>query len=88
MSPEDRSFITTSIANLWTFQAGFMARVLLELRREDALSAESAERLLQELDRDCEALEGDDERMFATGAIASARSVLAAHGYGPDQRRG
>ncbi|HET6407156.1 MAG TPA: hypothetical protein VFG14_04685 [Chthoniobacteraceae bacterium] len=83
---EDRELMIRSIANLWTFQAAFVGRLMLTLRQSGALSAEQAENMLQALDEDCQTLEGDDEQAYATGLLASARTVLAAHGYGSGPR--
>jgi hypothetical protein len=77
MSPEDRAAITTSIANLWTFNALFISR-LLETLRNEGLPADKIEHLLQILDRDTdEILDGVDDQAYAAGLLASVRALLA-----------
>lgn len=76
MSPEDRDAITRSIANLWTFNAAFMARLVRTLR-EQAVPAEALGRMLEQLDGDVDALEGEDEQAFATGCLATVRAALS-----------
>jgi hypothetical protein len=77
MSPEDRASITTSIANLWTFNALFISR-LLETLRNEGLPADKIEHLLQILDRDTdEILDGVDDQAYAAGLLASVRALLA-----------
>jgi hypothetical protein len=75
MSPEDRDAITTSIANLWTFNAAFMARLVRTLR-DQAVPAEALGGMLQELDRDIDVLEGDDDQAYASGLLALVRARL------------
>jgi hypothetical protein len=88
MSPEERSEIGRALSNQWLFQAAFVGRLMLALRSSGALSAEAADQMLQDLDQDLEALDGEEDRAFATAVLASARSVLASHGYGPGRRPG
>ncbi len=76
---DDREVFIRSIANLWTFEAAFIGRLMLALRAEGSLSAEATEAMLQELDRDCEFLEGRDDQDHATELLAHVRAVLASH---------
>lgn len=85
---ERDEIIARSVANLWTFHAAFMGRLMLRLRSSGALSAVDVEQMLQSLDQDCEILEGQDDQMYATGLLASVRAVLASPGYGRDHPSG
>lgn len=76
MSPEDREAITRSIANLWTFNALFISRLLHALR-EDGLPSAKIEWLLQEMDAASdEVLEGPDDQLYAAGLLATVRNLL------------
>lgn len=80
MSPEDRESITRSIANLWTFQALFMSRLLGTLEQHGALSERAIEAMLQDLDAATDdVLEGHDDKDYAAGLLATVRSLLAQH---------
>ncbi|WP_093666463.1 hypothetical protein [Sphingomonas gellani] len=68
--------ITTSIANLWTHQTSFMAQVLIALQDEGALSPQAIHQLLRRLDDNADALDGEDDRQYATAALASVRNLL------------
>jgi hypothetical protein len=76
MSPDEREAVTRSIANLWTFNAAFMAR-LVRMLRDQAVPAEALGRMLQELDGDVDALEGEDEQAYATNLLAMVRRALS-----------
>lgn len=83
MSPEDREAITRSIANLWTFNALFISR-LLQTMRDGGLPNEKIEQLLQTLDAETDAiLDGEDDKQFAAGLLASARLLLSTSGGDP-----
>lgn len=78
MDSEDREAITRSIANLWTFNALFISRLLATLRSEGSASPAAIERLLQELDAATdEVLDGEDDKLYAAGLLATARQLLA-----------
>ena len=77
MSPEEREAITRSIANLWTFNALFISR-LLQAMRDGGMPNERIEALLQQIDADSdEILEGPDDQLYAAGLLAAVRSTLA-----------
>lgn len=77
MSPEDREAITRSIANLWTFNAVFISRLLGELEEDGRIDAATIERMLQGMDDDADAiLEGDDDKLYAVGLLAAVRGRL------------
>lgn len=76
MSPEDRDAITTSIANLWTFNAVLTTQILRGLRDEGAMSAAAIERTLQRTDAMVEAIDGELDQRFATGMLATVRTML------------
>lgn len=84
MDDNDRAEITRTIGNLWAFHNAVIARLMLALVQDGALSRSSAEQALQAMDRDTDALEGEDDRGFATAVLAGVRSVLAAHGAAPE----
>lgn len=78
MSPEDREMVTRSIANLWTFNALFISR-LLRTMRDAGMPHGQIEKLLQQLDEETdEILEGHDDKLYAAGLLASARTMLDA----------
>ena len=82
MDPADREAITRSIANLWTFNALFISRLLGTLEAHGGLSPTAIESLLQQLDEASdEVLEGPDDQLYAAEAVAVVRNLLA-------QRRG
>lgn len=76
MSPEDRAAITTSIANLWSFQTSFMVQITRTLQETGAVSHSALEQMLQRCDRDSDILEGEDDKAFAMGALATVRRLL------------
>lgn len=84
---EDREFIIRSIANLWTFNALFIGRLMVALRSTEALSDEAVEKLLQLLDQDAEVLDGADDQEAATALLASVRNLLAARRGGSGRSR-
>ena len=77
MSPEDRSLVTTSIANLWTFHTSFMVQIMLALQSEGVLSEPTIARILRRLDADADLLHGDDEKAYAVQALATVHTLLA-----------
>lgn len=77
MDPEDREFVVRSMANLWSFQALFISH-LFRSARDEGVSREALERLLQRIDSDIEVLEGEDDRAHATGLLAAVRTLLDA----------
>lgn len=78
MSPDERSAITTSIANLWTFNAVFISHLLRALR-DSGFPVERLEALLQELDSSSDLLEGETERAYAIELAATVRTALKDH---------
>lgn len=80
MSPEEREVVTRSIANLWTFNAVFISQLLYSLRK-GAMRDEEIEALLQAVDEETDAvLEGEDDKLYAAGLLASVRSRLSQDG--------
>jgi hypothetical protein len=77
MGAKDREVVTRSIANLWTFNALFISQLLYSLRAS-GMAAEQIEELLQGLDADADAvLEGEDDKLYAAGLLATVRGRLA-----------
>lgn len=74
MSSDEREAIMTSIANLWTLNAVFISNLLRALR-DTGFPAERLEELLQGIDSSTEALEGETERAYAVGLVATVRSM-------------
>ena len=84
MSPEDRESVTRSIANLWTWQALFISRLLGTLEAEGSLSPKAIERLLQDLDAlSDQTMDGVDDQLYAAGLLATVRKLLAQRRDGP-----
>jgi hypothetical protein len=86
MHSEDRSELIARIANLWSFNALFLSRLMLVLREEGTLSAGGVEKLLQDLDRGIYILDGMEEQAFVTRLLATVRAVVAADGRDPAAR--
>ncbi len=75
MSTADRETVSRSISNLWTFNALFIGHLLHSLQK-GGIPVENIEEALQNLDRDCEILEGHDDQIHATNLLASVRMLL------------
>lgn len=75
MSPEDREAITRSIANLWTFNAIVISRLVRTLRQH-AVPADELARMLEEMDAAVDVLDGEDDRAFATGLLSTVQHAL------------
>jgi hypothetical protein len=75
MSPEDRETITTSIANLWSFNTMLIADLLYELRK-GGLREERIESFLQNMDRHADVLVGESDQSHATTLLATVRKML------------
>ena len=85
----DREAVIRSIANLWTFNALFISRLLVVLEDSGSLSPARIEALLQDLDASSdEVLEGPDDQMYAAGLLATVRQLLAQHRGGSGDGRG
>lgn len=79
MSPEDREAITRTIANLWSFNAIFIGRLLGAIR-DNGMPEERIEALLQQLDAETDQiLEGPDDQLYAAGLLATVRDLLSSH---------
>ncbi len=78
MSPEERTEIVRSVANLWTFQTSFMVQIMLALQAERVLSGAAIETVLQRLDRDADLLEGETDQQMASNAVATVRALVHA----------
>ena len=75
MSPEDREMVTRSIANLWTFNAIVISRLVRTLRQH-SVPADALGRMLEEMDDAVEVLDGEDDRAYATGLLAVVQNAL------------
>lgn len=87
MDAADRDAITRSIANLWTFNAIFIARLLGHLEEESGISEGTIDRLLQGIDADADAiLDGPDDQIYAAGLLAAVRERLRQRREQPRQK--
>ena len=75
MSPEDREMVTRSLANLWTFNTIFISS-LARILRDTGTPPEALDHMLEEMDGVLEALEGEDDRAYAMGLLATVRKLL------------
>jgi len=75
MSPEDREMVTRSIANLWTFNAIVISRLVRTLRQH-SVPADALGRMLEEMDDAVEVLDGEDDRAYANGVLAVVQNAL------------
>lgn len=80
MSPEDRTAVAASLANLSTAYTSLLVQFTRVLREENVLSDAAIDRLLQRLDADVDLLAGADDQAHGTEALAVVRRLLDEHG--------
>jgi len=67
--------VTRSIANLWTFNAIVISRLVRTLRQH-SVPADALGRMLEEMDDAVDVLEGADDRAYATGLLSVVQNAL------------